>query len=68
VRVKRGFIGCVSVALVIAVLACAQAIAGEMPSQSDGSTAAEQPKMQTDAGGLTAEQSLAGRAGILTPL
>jgi len=53
---------------VIAVLACAQAIAGEMPSQSDGSTAAEQPKMQTDAGGLTAEQSLAGRAGILTPL
>jgi hypothetical protein len=56
---KRGFIGCVSVALAVAVLTCAQSAAGEMPSQSGASTAAAQPKIQTDGGGLTAQQSLA---------
>jgi len=56
--VKRGLIGCVSVVLALAVLACAQAVAGELPSQSGVSSAANPAKVQTDAGGLTAEQSL----------
>ena len=55
---KRGLIGCISVVLALAVLACAQAVAGELPSQSGASTAADPPRIQTDAGGLTAEQSL----------
>jgi hypothetical protein len=54
--------------LALAALACAQAAAGEMPSQSAAPTAAGQPKLPARvphavrparAGGLTAEQSLA---------
>jgi hypothetical protein len=56
---KREFIGCVPVALVVAVLACAQAVAGELPSQGAASAAVHPSQIQPDSSGLTVEQAVA---------